>query len=211
MSSIPLIAIKAGNYSMTLPFIGPVNFGLFYPFFIVPLIVTVYNNAFNMIAGLNGLEAGSGLVISTGVLLFGILTGNSLVIILTSLLSVCLLAFLIFNFYPAKIFPGDITPFLIGSTLASAVILGNMEKVGVLIIGLYYLEFLLKLRSGFKAQSFGNVNKDGTLEAPYKKTYSITHLIMKLGKGKLKEKQIVMIILLLHLIPLFLASLTILI
>jgi UDP-N-acetylglucosamine--dolichyl-phosphate N-acetylglucosaminephosphotransferase len=193
---------------MALPFIGSVNFGLFYPFLIIPLIVTIYNNAFNMLAGLNGLEAGSGLIISLGLLILAIMTGNTLVIILTSLLSVCLSAFLIFNFYPAKIFPGDITPFLIGSTLSSAIIIGNMEKIGVIIIGLYYLEFILKLRGRFKAQSFGEVQKDGSLKPPYKNTYSITHLVMKIGKGRLKERQIVIIILLMHLVPIFLAFLT---
>ncbi|OGI15843.1 hypothetical protein A3K63_00580 [Candidatus Micrarchaeota archaeon RBG_16_49_10] len=208
LCSIPLIAIKAGHYSMALPLIGDVNLGLLYPFLIIPLIVTIYNNAFNMIAGMNGLEAGSGLIISLGLLVCGIILGQNIVITLSSLLAVCLLAFLFFNFYPAKVFPGDITPFIVGSVLASAIILGNIEKVGVIIIGLYYLEFLLKLRSGFKAQSFGVVQEDGSLKAPHEKIYSLTHLVMKLGGGKLKERQIVTIIILLHSIPILLALLT---
>lgn len=208
MTSIPLIAIKAGNYSMSIPFIGSVNFGLLYPFLIIPAIVTIFNNSFNMLAGLNGLEAGSGLIISLGLLGIGILTGNSIVILLMSILVICLIAFLPFNFYPAKIFPGDITPFLIGSVIASAIILGNMERIGMIIIGLYYIEFLLKLRGKFKPQSFGEIQKDGSLKAPYKKIYSITHLVMKLGRGKLNERQIVIIIILMHLIPIFLSVLT---
>lgn len=203
LASFPLIAIQAGEYTMNIPFVGDVNFGLFYPFFIVPFIITVYCNACNMLAGLNGLEAGSGVVLALGVLITGISVGNPFLISVSLALIGALLAFLRFNFYPARIFPGDITPFVIGATVGSAVIVGNMEKIGIILLGWYYIEFLLKLRSGFKAQSFGIPQKSGGLKSPYEKIYSLTHVAMKLKDGKVKEWQATIFLLALQLIPLF--------
>lgn len=208
MASIPLAAIKAGEYTMSIPFLGPIDFGLLYPFLIIPAFVTIFSNAFNMLAGMNGLEAGSGLIIGIGLLIGGIIIGNFIVINFSSILIGCLAAFLFYNFYPAKIFPGDITPFLIGAILASIAVVGNVERFVVIAMSLYYVEFLLKLRSRFKAQSFGIPQKDGSLKTPYRKLYSLTHFVMKVGKNKLKEKQIVLIILGLQIIPTILAIFT---
>ena len=38
-ASVPLVVINAGVHSMSLPFIGTVNFGIFYPLVLIPVAV----------------------------------------------------------------------------------------------------------------------------------------------------------------------------
>lgn len=191
-ASIPLVAIMAGNSSISLPIIGSVDVGILYPLFLIPIGVVGASNAINMLAGLNGLEAGLGAVLISGLGIFALLNGNVFLAAFALTFSAALVGFLIYNWYPAKIFPGDSLCYTIGAVVASVAILGNMERFALLCFIPWFIELLLKARSKFKAESFGKLRKDGTLEAPYDKCYSLTHCVMKLGK--FKEKEIVSIL-----------------
>ncbi|HDD45981.1 MAG TPA: hypothetical protein ENG42_00755 [Candidatus Aenigmarchaeota archaeon] len=192
-AAIPLMAIRAGHTIMALPFIGSIDFGILYPLVLVPIAVVCVSNATNMLAGMNGLEAGLGFIanLTLGVYALTINQKEAALIALTTAFS--LLAFLRWNWYPAKFLPGDSLTYLIGASFVSAVIIGNMEKFGMIIFLPWIIEALLKLRSGFKARSLGDLQKDGWLKAPYKKIYSLTHVVMMLGK--FKEWKITVIIL----------------
>lgn len=192
-AAVPLMAIMTGNSSLTIPLIGTIDVGIFYPLLLVPLAVVVCSNAVNMLAGMNGLESGLGFILFSTLGIYSYLTNNIATMIIAFSFAAALLAFLKFNWYPAKILPGDSLPYAIGAVVAIIAIIGNMEKFVLYCFGLYILEFFLKLRSRFKAESFGILQKDGTLKAPYKKTYSLTHLVMKLGR--LTEKQVVLVVL----------------
>ena len=134
VGSFPLVAVKAGQTAMSLPFLGAVDFGLFYNFLLVPLGVTGAANAVNMSAGYNGLEAGIGVITSAALLYIALSVGSvPAAVLLAACLGACL-AFLKYNWFPAKVFPGDIGTLVIGATLAAAVIIGNMEKFGVIVL-----------------------------------------------------------------------------
>lgn len=81
-------------------------------------------NAVNLIDGLDGLAAGvSG--IATGVMLvMALITGNAFVALYCAILLGAIIAFLFFNFYPAKIFMGDTGALFLGFNLATLSILG---------------------------------------------------------------------------------------
>jgi len=179
-AAIPLMAISAGTSVMSIPFIGPMDFGVLYPLVLVPVAVVVVSNITNMLAGMNGLEAGMGAValLSLGIYTFSLGRVEASVIAFTACFS--LLAFLKWNWYPAKFLPGDSLTYLIGASLISVIILGNIEKFGMIIMIPWLLEAFLKLRSGFRARSLGDLRKDGTLKPPYKNIYSLTHVIMKM-------------------------------
>jgi UDP-N-acetylglucosamine--dolichyl-phosphate N-acetylglucosaminephosphotransferase len=69
------------------------------------------------------------------------------------------------------------------------VILGNSERFAILLFLPWIIEALLKLRGRFAVRSFGDLQKDGTVKAPYDKIYSLTHVAMKLPEWlKLKKK-----------------------
>ena len=78
-------------------------------------------------------------------------------------------------------------PSMTSAAIASAVIIGNMEKIGVMVLIPQIMEFLLKLRGRLKAENFGTL-VNGTLA--YKgKISSLTHLFMKYTK--VTEKRLV--------------------
>jgi UDP-N-acetylglucosamine--dolichyl-phosphate N-acetylglucosaminephosphotransferase len=133
-ASIPLIATWAGVHTMSIPLIGAVDFGLFYPIILIPVAVTVVSNSFNMMAGYNGMEAGLGFIACLFLGAAGIATGSAEASIILFAMAGACLAFLAYNSYPSRIFPGDTGTFVIGAAVASAVIIGNMEMLGIIVL-----------------------------------------------------------------------------
>ncbi len=127
LAAIPLVVIEVGQKTMTLPFIGPINLGAFYSVVLVPVGVTGAANAFNMLAGFNGLEAGMGAVAIGALAVIAASLGEvtSLTLLLAALGA--LLTTLYFNWYPAKVFIGDVGTLTIGTVIAAAVILGKLR------------------------------------------------------------------------------------
>lgn len=191
-AAVPLMVVNSGVSSITVPFLGNIDFGIMYPLLIVPLGIFGASNATNMLAGLNGLTAGLGAVLLSALGIFAYINGEFTAAAIALIFVAVLLGFLIYNWYPAKIFPGDSLDYTIGAVAASVAILGNIERFAVLAFIPWFIEFLLKAKSRFKAESFGVLQADGTLSAPYKQTYSLTHAVM--NAGRYTEKQIVLIL-----------------
>jgi len=186
-AAIPLMVVNAGVTTLSIPFIGTINFGIIYPLVLIPIGVVVCSNAVNLIGGFNGSEAGMGIVYFLSLAIYSYLHGINNIIFLSA--AAALFAFLIYNWYPAKILPGDSLTYLLGSTVAAGVIIGNMEKAGVILMMPFIIEFFLKARSRFRASCLGILRKDGKLDPPYgKKIFSITHILMNIKK--MTEKQV---------------------
>ena len=196
--AVPLMVINAGNSMMSLPFLGEVDFGILFPLLIIPIAIVGASNGFNMLAGYNGLEAGMGSIILSVLGLVAWQSGNAWIAHISFASVFALLGFLIYNWYPAKIFPGNSLTYSIGALIATLAILGDMEKIALILFVPYFITFFLKLRTRFKAESFAKVNTDGSLSKPYEKFYDLTHVsISILGKLKKKvyEKDVVLFIL----------------
>ena len=174
--AIPLMVLNAGTSEMALPVFGSIDFGLFYPLFIVPLAIIFVTNAFNMLAGYNGLETGNGVIILTTLAFVIWKTGAFWAAVIALIAAFSLLAFWLFNKFPAKIFPGDTLTYSIGALIVAIAITGNAEKVVFILFLPYILEFFLKARGKFQKESFAKLQKNGSLKMPYKKIYSLTHL-----------------------------------
>ncbi len=182
--ALPMMAVNAGHSTMAVPFFGTVNFGLLYPLLIIPLGIAGASNGFNMLAGFNGLEAGLGAVILSFLGYVAWQSGNSWVAMLSVSMVFALLAFLLYNWHPARIFPGDTLTYSVGALIASVAILGNMEKIAMILFSLYFVEFLIKAKTKFRGECFGKPGEDGSLSVPDENVESITHLMMKLGLKK---------------------------
>ena len=91
-----------------------------------------------------------------------------------------LLAFIKYNWYPAKVFPGDLN-YTIGAVYTSVTVIGNMEKFAILCFIPYIVEAFLKALSKFEAESYGLLQNDGTVKPRGNKIRSLTHLAMRLG------------------------------
>jgi len=192
--AIPLMVIKAGETTMALPFIGMVDFMELYPLLIIPIGFVGASNVVNTLGGFNGLEAGMGVVYTLSLGLYALINGRTDAAILLLTACVALLAFLRYNWYPAKILSGDSLTYLLGALVAAGVIIGDMQRAGLIVMFPFIIEFVLKARSRFKASCIGKLREDGKLDPPYgKKIYSWTHVLMNLGKLRERDVTIALI------------------
>lgn len=197
IAALPVIVINVGHSSMDLPLIGSIDLGILYPLLVVPIGIVGASNVYNMVAGYNGLEAGMGVVILSAMGYFAFVSGKQSAAILALYMVGALIAFLYFNWYPAKIFPGDTTTYSVGALAACIAILGDMEKLAIILFLPYALDFVMQARCGFRMEAFARVNEDGSLEKPYKGIFHITHLaiiMLRLLKGKVYEREVVQLL-----------------
>ncbi|MFH0956484.1 MAG: glycosyltransferase 4 family protein [Candidatus Aenigmatarchaeota archaeon] len=190
--AIPLAVVNAGSSVMALPFIGLVDFGLFFPLLIIPLGIIGATNGYNMLAGYNGLEAGLGVIMLSALGLIAWLSGTAWVAMISFIVVFALLGFLWYNKVPAKVFPGDSMTYSIGAMIACVAILGNMEKYALILFIPYIFDALMFIRfrfvDGLKGvEAFAKVGPDGSLSMPNRKVYDFTHLALKV-MGKMKKK-----------------------
>ena len=133
--------------------------GFFYLY--MTMMTTFCTNSVNILAGVNGLEAGQTLVISVFMVihnLFQILFYQDVEPVGNHLLSLFLVlpligvtsALLKFNWYPAKIFVGDTFCYFGGMTLAVAGILGHCSKTMMLFFIPQLFNFLYSIPQLFK-------------------------------------------------------------
>ncbi len=195
---VPLMVINAGQNTMTFPFLGTIDIGLLYPLLIIPIGMIGASNAFNMLAGYNGLEAGMGVVILSTLGIIAYSNGNTVAAVIAVTTISALVALLYFNKYPAKVFPGDTLTYPVGAIVAIVAIVGNMEKSAVMLFSLYYIEFLLKARGKLRPEWTAKLLDDGSL-AVRDKVYSVPHiaiLLLRKIKGKAFENEVVVVVLL---------------
>ncbi|PXY71273.1 glycosyl transferase family 4 [Candidatus Parvarchaeota archaeon] len=197
LASIPLIVINAGKSEISIPLIGLLDIGIFYPLLAIPIGIIGAATTFNFLAGFNGLEAGQGIILLSALSLVSFFTGTFWLGIISLCMVFSLLAFLIYNFFPAKIFPGDSLTYTIGGLIAIISILGNFEKIAIFFFIPIILETILKARGRLQKQSFGKLSQNGTLDLKYDKIYSLTHLaifILNKNKKRATEKKVVFLI-----------------
>lgn len=191
-AALPLMAININNPPFFIPFIGFVGFGLYYSLLLVPIGITGASNATNMLAGLNGLEAGLGLlIIGTLTAIASYASGMEAVIIGIALIG-ALFGFLYFNWFPARIFGGDSLTLMTGAGIATISIIGDLEKLGILLLGLFFVELFFKAKHKFQSECFGLPQRDGTLKSD-PRGGSLTQWVMR--RGKFTESRVVLIIL----------------
>ena len=125
------------------------------------------SNAVNITDGLDGLAAGLCTIsfISYGIIAFNspFILGYEEIGIFCFTLAGALIGFLFFNFYPAKIFMGDLGSLSLGATLASVSILLKCE-LSLVIIGLVFI--IETLSSFIQIISIRYFNKKIFLKSP---------------------------------------------
>jgi len=187
-AAIPLMVVNAGVSAMWIPLIGRTEFGIIYPLILIPIGVIGAANMVNMLAGINGLETGMG-IIYTGMLgLYAYTNGRETAALIALLIFAALIAFYIFNRYPAKILPGDSLTYLLGGSIAVIAVLGNIEKAAIIASIPFFIELILKWKSKLKAKSYGYYYKGKVKSYHGDKIYSLIHLLTR--KGIYTEKEI---------------------
>src|SRR3989441_6647649 len=159
----------------------------------VPIGVTSAANAANMLEGFNGLGAGLMTIITTSLILLSIIQGSTAGLFILFPLLGALLAFLWFNRFPAKVFPGDSMTLFSGAAIACAAIISSppLKLQAALLFAPMIVEFILKARGRFQGENYGVVGEDGRLSWTGR-TESLAHAIMKWRR--LKEWEVVAIL-----------------
>jgi len=197
IAAIPLMVVNAGFTIMYLPFGFRVELGILFPLLIIPIGVVGASNMVNMLAGYNGMEAGMGIVYIGMLGLFAYINNRDVAALIALVIFFSLLAFYIYNKYPAKILPGDSLTYLLGGSIAVIAIVGNIERAAIVSSVPFFIEFILKARGGFKMQSYGYYYKE-KIKSHYNKIYSIPHIFAR--TGRFTERQIVWFMILIQLI-----------
>ena len=125
-----------------IPFVGAeLDFGIFY-YLIAILLLTGVDNAVNLTDGIDGLCSSVTLVVGLFFTAAGYLNGlaepDAPVILLGAVLIGACAGFLVYNFYPARVFMGDT-----GSLFLGALVVGGSFMLGnpllVIVFGLVYI------------------------------------------------------------------------
>jgi UDP-N-acetylglucosamine--dolichyl-phosphate N-acetylglucosaminephosphotransferase len=117
--------------SISIPFVGTIQFGAAYIFIIIPIIVMIVTNTVNQLGGLNGLETVCPAIVILGLMAFS----PSYLLMAGPLIFWLVLAY--FN-VRGKIFVGNAGSFAIGITIASFAVISDL-KVDLLISILPYI------------------------------------------------------------------------
>ena len=161
--------------------------------------ITGTSNAFNLIAGFNGLEALMGITIVGFLSLYSYLEGVKWVAYVGLVLTSSILGFLPYNFYRAKVFPGDTFTYFVGSIIGGLVLISNSINLGLILFLPYFFDFFVHLvRGKLKKEAFGIPREDGSLDLPYSKPCKVTHfaiLLLKRFGFKPTERKVVGVIL----------------
>jgi len=175
---------------IVIPHVVTLNLGVFMPI-AAALAVTCAANAANMLEGFNGLGTGMGIIMSLTLLILTLIHDRMDGAYLLVPLLGALVAFLWFNQYPAKVFPGDTMMLFMGATIAVAGILSRLQVQTFFIFLPMIGEFFLKFRGHFKAENYCSKSNKGFLEY-HGRIESLTHIYMK--HMKVTEKELVFLI-----------------
>lgn len=145
-ASVGLLAIAHASGLLSTEIYVPylrisVDLGLWiYPFLIWVTVGTV--NSVNLTDGLDGLAAGTMVIVSG---FFGLVAwhlGFESIAWFSGALSGACLGFLVFNIHPAKVFMGDTGSLALGGALAAIAILTNMTLLLPIVGGVFFIETL---------------------------------------------------------------------
>ncbi|SMO59469.1 phospho-N-acetylmuramoyl-pentapeptide-transferase [Melghirimyces algeriensis] len=113
---------------------------LYFPLLVLMMIGA--SNAVNLTDGLDGLVAGTAAVAYGAYAVIGLVQDNLNVVIFSASVSGALLAFLVFNANPAKVFMGDTGSLALGGGLAALAVITKTELLLVIIGGVFVIETL---------------------------------------------------------------------
>jgi UDP-N-acetylglucosamine--dolichyl-phosphate N-acetylglucosaminephosphotransferase len=179
---------------LPLIWIAPPNVGILY-ILLIPVAVTIAANLTNMLAGLNGIESGLGAIAMTSLTVSCIILGKYDVAIISMAMLGALLAFLIYNRHPSRVFPGDVGTLIIGATIVAVAFIGRVKIIALIVLIPNIIDSALKFYSaGIMERQDHNpteVGDDGKLMAP---EGGFNSLIRSVLHRPMSEEKVVLII-----------------
>lgn len=166
--SYPLMQY-ATHSQILIPYIGNVDFGIFYSQLIVPTFVLVASNLVNMHSGFNGMSSGLSVIILISLIIKSLIAGPFDNIISLIALTGATFGFYIFERYPSRIFWGNVGSLTVGAAIGVLIVMQGFIVSGFIMLLPHTINFLMyvywRIRK-YPAVKFGKVRDDGTLEVP---------------------------------------------
>jgi phospho-N-acetylmuramoyl-pentapeptide-transferase len=116
-----ILALRWGLTSQLVPFDGRHAIGG-WMILVSALAVAAGSNAFNLTDGSDGLAAGAGAISFGALALVAVLQHHTSVGLMPAILAGCLVGFLFYNLFPARIFMGDTGSLALGTAMVAAAI-----------------------------------------------------------------------------------------
>lgn len=160
--------------------------GLLY-YLIIPVMIVGFSNATNLTDGLDGLLSSVSVFVFTTLAFIAGLQGNVAIEVLALTVVGALLAFLTYNWNPAKMFMGDTGSLVLGALYAYMIIALKIELLGLLLGAVYIFEVL----SVVMQVTYFKYTKRKTGEG--KRIFKMAPFHHHLEKSGLNEKKIVFI------------------
>lgn len=161
---------------------APPNVGLLY-LITIPIALSIGSNLTNMLAGLNGIESGLGVISMASLTIACIILGKYDVTIISMSMLGALVAFLYYNRYPAQIFPGDTGTLIIGAAIVSIAFIGRVKLIAFIVLMPNIIDAALKFYSAGvmnrSQQKPTELNEDGKLVRPETGFKSLIRLILR--------------------------------
>lgn len=200
--SIFFFAINVGFISIsspTIPFLDQTRLTIIYPF-VIPIIFAIFPNTVNMLEGYNGEGSGTCLIAVFFLLISGIIWDSAEAIIFSVPVIAVLIAFFIYNKFPAKIFPGDVGTLSMGAMIAGIILFGSLEIAAfcAMLIHIFNSFYVIYSVRGFIES--GDIKagkediillKNDQIKASDQKDAVLTLPRLILAKGPLKEPELV--------------------
>jgi len=141
--------------AVTIPLVGTIEFGVYYYFIIIPVLVTIFTNTVNQLGGLNGLETICPAIVLIGLMAMSISNASLLIAPLIVWLLLGAMNFL------GRIFVGNTGSFAIGMTLASFAIISDLKFDLIISLLPYIFNSCLILLSFFFYRKKAALSFDG--------------------------------------------------
>jgi UDP-N-acetylglucosamine--dolichyl-phosphate N-acetylglucosaminephosphotransferase len=214
LASLPIILLQTYNPYPYLPFIGKVRLTILYPL-LIPFGIAVPANAVNMMDVFNGVMPGTCSLISLTALIALIILGRWNEAFLPAILLGSLIAFYIYNRFPAKVFSGDVGSLTVGAAIGAIAILTRIEIIMVVALMPHIMNAFYGLSSIGRLYERREVKsrpvkllENGKLTASLDEKAPITLSRLILIQEPLTEKEVFEIIMFLTLASSILAILT---
>lgn len=161
---------------------APPNVGLLY-LISIPIAISIGANLTNMLAGLNGIESGLGIIALASLTISCLILGKYDVTIISMSMLGALIAFLYYNKHPARVFPGDTGTLVIGATIVSVALIGRVKLIAFIVLLPNIIDASLKFYSAGVMERQQHkptqVNDDGKLIRPEQGFKSLIRFVLR--------------------------------
>jgi UDP-N-acetylglucosamine--dolichyl-phosphate N-acetylglucosaminephosphotransferase len=202
-AAAPILLLGTYYSHPVLPLIGGVRLTILYPLLIL-FAIAVPANAVNMLDVYNGSMSGTVTIVSVAIGAILVLSGDTATAGLAFALAGALLAFYLFNRYPARVFSGDTGSLAAGAAIGALAVIGRIEVVTIVAIAPFIMNSFYGLASIGRLYERREIRsrpvrirEDGFLEATSDKKAPVTLARLILAEGPLREPQVVHVMLIL--------------